>query len=178
MQVGERRDIELEELPGTFVAGERSGERIGVPHRFRVQPPEKRLRVMRVPRRERLSHDVDVVLGRHGDLLQRRSRAIGSDDGGTLALGSAKVNWRYAVAMPLRHETYTHGHAPAVVRQHAQRTAEEAAAFLLPSLRPGMRLLDVGCGPGSITRGLAERVAPGEVIGLDLSKDTLEDARP
>src|SRR5262249_62418655 len=40
-----------------------------------------------------------------------------------------------------------------------------------------MRLLDVGCGPGSITRGLAERVAPGEVIGLDLSKDTLEDAR-
>jgi ubiquinone/menaquinone biosynthesis C-methylase UbiE len=78
---------------------------------------------------------------------------------------------------PLRHETYTHGHAPAVVRQHAQRTADEAAAFLLPSLRPGMRLLDVGCGPGSITRGLAERVAPGEVIGLDLSKDTLEDAR-
>src|SRR5207237_6414427 len=78
---------------------------------------------------------------------------------------------------PVRHETYTHGHAPAVVRQHAQRTAEEAAAFLLPELRPGMRLLDVGCGPGSITRGLAERVAPGEVIGLDLSRETLEEAR-
>jgi len=78
---------------------------------------------------------------------------------------------------PVRHETYTHGHAPAVVRQHAQRTADEAAAFLLPELRPGMRLLDVGCGPGSITRGLAERVAPGEVIGLDLSRETLEEAR-
>jgi ubiquinone/menaquinone biosynthesis C-methylase UbiE len=78
---------------------------------------------------------------------------------------------------PLRHETYTHGHAPATVRQHAQRTAEEAAAVLLPELRPGMRLLDVGCGPGSITRGLAERVAPGEVIGLDLSQETLEAAR-
>jgi ubiquinone/menaquinone biosynthesis C-methylase UbiE len=63
------------------------------------------------------------------------------------------------------------------VRQHAQRTVEEAAAFVLPSLEPGMRLLDVGCGPGSITRGLAERVAPGEVVGLDLSRDTLEDAR-
>ena len=78
---------------------------------------------------------------------------------------------------PARHETYTHGHAPAVVRQHAQRTAEEAAAFLLPELRPGMRLLDVGCGPGSITRGLAERLPTGQVVGLDLSRETLEAAR-
>src|SRR2546426_270053 len=78
---------------------------------------------------------------------------------------------------PLRHEKYTHGHAPAVVRQHALRTAEEAAAFLLPELRPGMRLLDVGCGPGSITRGLAERLAPGLVVGVDLSRETLAAAR-
>ena len=77
----------------------------------------------------------------------------------------------------LRHEKYTNGHAPAVIRQHARRTAEEAAAFLLPELRPGMRLLDVGCGPGSITRGLAERVAPGQVTGLDLSRETLDLAR-
>jgi len=74
-------------------------------------------------------------------------------------------------------ETYTHGHAPATVRQHGRRTADEAAAFLLPELRPGMRLLDVGCGPGSITRGLAERLTPGQVIGVDLSADTLEAAR-
>jgi ubiquinone/menaquinone biosynthesis C-methylase UbiE len=78
---------------------------------------------------------------------------------------------------PLRHEKYTHGHAPATVRQHAQRTADEAAAFLLPQLRAGMRILDVGCGPGSITRGLAERVAPGQVVGVDLSRETLESAR-
>ena len=78
---------------------------------------------------------------------------------------------------PLRHETYTHGHAPATVRQHGLRTAEEAAAFLLPELRRGMRVLDVGCGPGSITRGLAERVAPGEAVGLDLSRETLDAAR-
>jgi len=79
-------------------------------------------------------------------------------------------------AEPVRHETYTHGHAPATVRQHGKRTAEEAAAFLLPSLRPGMTVLDVGCGPGSITRGLAERVAPGQVVGIDLSADTLASA--
>ena len=78
---------------------------------------------------------------------------------------------------PLRHELYTHGHAPAVVRQHAQRTAGEAAAFLLPHLRPDMRLLDVGCGPGSITRGLAEHLSAGQVVGLDLSRETLESAR-
>jgi SAM-dependent methyltransferase len=78
---------------------------------------------------------------------------------------------------PLRHETYTHGHAPAVVRQHAQRTAAEAAAFLRPDLRPGMRLLDVGCGPGSITRGLAEWVPSGQVVGVDLSRETLDLAR-
>jgi ubiquinone/menaquinone biosynthesis C-methylase UbiE len=48
---------------------------------------------------------------------------------------------------------------------------------LLPELKPGMRLLDVGCGPGSITRGLAERLAPGEVVGLDLSAETLAAAR-
>jgi ubiquinone/menaquinone biosynthesis C-methylase UbiE len=77
----------------------------------------------------------------------------------------------------LTYEKYTHGHAPATVRQHARRTAEEAAAFLLPELRPGMRLLDVGCGPGSITRGLAERLTPGQVIGLDLSQETLAAAR-
>lgn len=75
------------------------------------------------------------------------------------------------------HETYTHGHAQATVRQHGRRTAEEAAAFLLPELKAGMRLLDVGCGPGSITRGLAARLAPGEVIGIDLSEKTLASAR-
>lgn len=74
-------------------------------------------------------------------------------------------------------EKYTHGHAPATIRQHARRTAEEAAAFLLPELQPGMRLLDVGCGPGSITRGLAERLAPGQVIGLDSSPDVVAVAR-
>lgn len=77
----------------------------------------------------------------------------------------------------LTHETYTHGHAQATVRQHGRRTAEEAAAFLLPELRPGMRLLDVGCGPGSITRGLAVLLTPGEVIGVDLSEDTLVSAQ-
>lgn len=59
----------------------------------------------------------------------------------------------------------------------ASRTVAREAAFLLPYLRPGMRLLDVGCGPGSITLGLAQFLAPGEVVGLDLRPEPIAQAR-
>lgn len=74
-------------------------------------------------------------------------------------------------------DRYTHGHHPSVVAQHARRTAEADAAYLLPRLRPGMRLLDVGCGPGSITLGLARAVDPGGVVGVDLEPSIVEQAR-
>lgn len=64
-------------------------------------------------------------------------------------------------------DTYTHGHHESVLRSHRWRTAENSCAYLLPHLRPGMRVLDVGCGPGTITRDLARLVAPGDVTGLD-----------
>jgi ubiquinone/menaquinone biosynthesis C-methylase UbiE len=44
-------------------------------------------------------------------------------------------------------------------------------------IRPGMDVLDVGCGTGAVTRILAERVAPGQVIGVDLSEERLSVAR-
>ncbi|MGY2126862.1 methyltransferase domain-containing protein [Blastococcus sp. SYSU DS0617] len=74
-------------------------------------------------------------------------------------------------------DTYTHGHAEPVLQSHRWRTAENSAAYLLPALRPGADLLDVGCGPGTITVDLAARVAPGRVLALDVSPDPLPEAR-
>jgi SAM-dependent methyltransferase len=73
--------------------------------------------------------------------------------------------------------TYTHGHHESVLRSHTWRTAENSAGYLLPHLRPGLSLLDVGCGPGTITVDLARRVAPGQVIGLDASTEVVAQAR-
>ncbi|MEN3943503.1 methyltransferase domain-containing protein [Prosthecobacter sp. SYSU 5D2] len=58
----------------------------------------------------------------------------------------------------------------------ARRSAGTHAAFALPLMRPAMRLLDCGCGTGSITLGLAERVRPGGAIGIDLDAAPLVQA--
>lgn len=63
-------------------------------------------------------------------------------------------------------------------KQHlSHRCATSHAAFFVPHLKPGMRLLDCGCGPGSVTIDLAEIVAPAEVIGIDTDPAQLALAR-
>ena len=59
---------------------------------------------------------------------------------------------------------------------HARRTGG-AGGFFAPQLRAGMRLIDCGCGPGSITVDLARAVAPGDAIGIDLRADALTQGR-
>jgi len=59
----------------------------------------------------------------------------------------------------------------------ARRTAASQAAFLINYLRAGMRVIDVGCGGGSITLGLAKVVAPGEVVGVDSEAAQVDIAR-
>jgi ubiquinone/menaquinone biosynthesis C-methylase UbiE len=64
-----------------------------------------------------------------------------------------------------------------VLRSHRWRTAENSAAYLLPLIEPGMSLLDVGCGPGTITLDLARLVGSGHVVGVDAVEAPLAAAR-
>jgi ubiquinone/menaquinone biosynthesis C-methylase UbiE len=75
-----------------------------------------------------------------------------------------------------RSEQYIHGHDDATIQGLSLRSASHDGAFFLPYLRPGMSLLDCGCGPGSITFGLAGAVAPGQVIGIDRADTVIEHA--
>jgi len=82
------------------------------------------------------------------------------------------------VSEPRETATYTHGHHESVLRSHRWRTADNSAGHLLPHLEPGMRLLDVGCGPGTITMDLADLVGPtGRVTALERTDDALDLAR-
>ncbi|RMZ91805.1 hypothetical protein DV736_g957, partial [Chaetothyriales sp. CBS 134916] len=72
--------------------------------------------------------------------------------------------------------TYTLGHSTFVLASHQQRTIHNSAAFLLPHLAPHFSLLDVGCGPGTITVGFVDVLFRGTVTGVDLSQDVIDEA--
>ena len=72
---------------------------------------------------------------------------------------------------------YTMGFSEAILESLTRHTAEASAAYLLPQLRPGLRILDFGCGPGTVSTGLAKAVAPGELHGVDMEESQVELAR-
>jgi len=74
-------------------------------------------------------------------------------------------------------ENYSQRANPGFETVMALRTAAKEGAFFLPYLRSGMRVLDVGCGPGSITLGFAEAVAPGEAVGIDFQPSQVAHAQ-
>jgi SAM-dependent methyltransferase len=81
-----------------------------------------------------------------------------------------------AMAVPIG-EIYSQRGNAAFERVLAARTASREVAFFLSHLRSGMQVLDVGCGPGAITLGLAEAVTPAEVVGVDLQPAQVDQAR-
>ena len=66
---------------------------------------------------------------------------------------------------------YTHGHHESVLRSHRWRTVENSAAYLMPHLRAGIRLLDVGCGPATLREMLPPTI---EYFGVDIAADVIE----
>ena len=76
-----------------------------------------------------------------------------------------------------RNNDYAMGYSNIFMELLQRRSAPRNAAHLLPLLKPGMTLLDLGCGPGSITSGLAAAVQPGRTHGVDLNEEQLELAR-
>ena len=82
----------------------------------------------------------------------------------------------------MAHETstrtgYTMGYDEDFRQMLDRRSAETHAKHLLPHLRSGMRLLDFGCGPGTISVGLARAVEPGEFVGVDIEESQVDLAR-
>lgn len=64
-----------------------------------------------------------------------------------------------------------------IQQQYASRQAPGVADFFTPHLKSGMSILDCGCGPGTITQGLAHIVAPGQAVGCDLEPGMIEMAQ-
>ena len=73
--------------------------------------------------------------------------------------------------------TYTMGYSDDFQKLLRRRNAETNAAHLLPYLNPGLRVLDFGCGPGTISVGLAKAIEPGELCGIDMEESQIEIAR-
>ncbi|WP_030158137.1 class I SAM-dependent methyltransferase [Glycomyces sp. NRRL B-16210] len=72
--------------------------------------------------------------------------------------------------------TYIHGHHESVLRSHTWRTAENSAAYLLPELKAEDRVLDIGCGPGTISADLAALAPEGHVTAVDYAPGIVEQA--
>ena len=83
----------------------------------------------------------------------------------------------HAGGMSEARETYAHGYHESVLRSHRWRRTTNSAAYLLDRLVAGIDVLDVGCGPGTITLDFARRVAPGRVVGVDRAAELVDVAR-
>ncbi|EXJ93011.1 hypothetical protein A1O3_01567 [Capronia epimyces CBS 606.96] len=81
------------------------------------------------------------------------------------------------MAQNIQPSNYVQGYSNYTLANHQRRTAETEAAFLVPLIKKTDYILDVGCGPGTITTGLAKYASEGTTIGIDISANVLEKAK-
>jgi ubiquinone/menaquinone biosynthesis C-methylase UbiE len=129
-----------------------------------------------------LPHHVSTKSARYHRTQHDATRFFGLQSPGPVSLHNSDLpSSRQAstsfTTMSSSTSTYKQGYHAAITANHVSRTAEKDAAFLLPYLKSGLRVLDVGCGPGSITVGFAKYVPGGSVTGIDLSDEVLVQAR-
>lgn len=74
-------------------------------------------------------------------------------------------------------ESYTPGHTQNATDFMSTRSINSHGQFFIPHLIPGVSVLDCGCGPGTITLGIAALVRPGQVNGVDFGVNQIELAR-
>ena len=79
--------------------------------------------------------------------------------------------------MATEESSYSIGHKEGPLAYMRSRTAEVCCAFFREHVRRDSRILDCGCGPGSVTVGLAQWAPDGETVGIDLGAEQLEGAR-
>ncbi len=76
----------------------------------------------------------------------------------------------------MKSATYTPGHSENATEFMARRTIESHGEFFLPYLTPGVAVLDCGCGPGSISLSIANRIGNGRVVGIDFGESQIQRA--
>lgn len=73
--------------------------------------------------------------------------------------------------------TYTPGHSQNASEFMEKRSFALHGQFFAEHLSPGLSVLDCGCGPGSITLGIAEAVYPGNTVGIDFGESQIAHAK-
>ncbi|KAJ6103390.1 S-adenosyl-L-methionine-dependent methyltransferase [Penicillium sp. IBT 16267x] len=69
------------------------------------------------------------------------------------------------------------GYSASMLQTYSVRTAANTSAYFISRIKPNMKILDIGCGPGSITLDLAALVPQGNIVGIDCSETAINSAK-
>lgn len=97
--------------------------------------------------------------------------AVGNDSDGAQLRGAECMGENQKDAV------YTMGYNTAYVRMQERFAQQNSVTFLIPHLLPNQRLLDIGCGAGFLSARMANAVAPGELVGIDIEQSQVDIAR-